>query len=56
MPLCSGAPTLALLRSLANQRRKPRQETAMDDRAKLVALQRHWDASEAGNFEAENEI
>ena len=48
MPLCSGAPTLALLRSLGNQRRK---EIAIDDRAKLVALQRHWDASDAGNFE-----
>jgi hypothetical protein len=34
---------------------KPRQEIAMDDRAKLVALQRHWDASDAGNFEAEHE-
>jgi hypothetical protein len=28
----------------------------MDGRAKLVALQRHWDASDAGNFEAEHEI
>jgi hypothetical protein len=29
----------------------------MDDRAeKLVALQRHWDASDAGDFEVEHEI
>jgi hypothetical protein len=27
----------------------------MDDRAKLVALQRHWDASDAGDFEVERE-
>jgi len=28
----------------------------MDDRAKLVALQRHWDASDASDFEVEHEI
>jgi len=28
----------------------------MDDQAKLVALQRHWDASDAGDFEVEHEI
>jgi len=28
----------------------------MDDRAKLAALQRHWDASDASDFEAEHEI
>jgi len=28
----------------------------MDDRGKLSALQRHWDASDAGDFEAEHEI
>ena len=28
----------------------------MDDRLKLVALQRHWDASDAGDFEVEHEI
>jgi SnoaL-like protein len=28
----------------------------MDDRAKLVALQRHWDASDAGDFDIEHEI
>ena len=28
----------------------------MDDRAKLVALQLHWDASDAGDFEVEHEI
>src|SRR5499427_4325340 len=28
----------------------------MDDQAKLMALQRHWDASDAGDFEVEHEI
>ena len=28
----------------------------MDDRDVRVALQRHWDASDAGDFEAEHEI
>jgi hypothetical protein len=28
----------------------------MDDRASQVALQRHWDASDAGDFEIEHEI
>ena len=28
----------------------------MDDQAKLVALQGHWDASDAGDFEVEHEI
>ncbi|MBR0692012.1 nuclear transport factor 2 family protein [Bradyrhizobium lablabi] len=28
----------------------------MDDRAKLAALQRHWDASDTSNFEVEHEI
>ncbi len=28
----------------------------MDDRAKLAALRRHWDASDAGDFDAEHEI
>ena len=28
----------------------------MDDRAKLAALQRHWDASDASDFEVEHEI
>ena len=28
----------------------------MDDRAKLDALQRHWDASDASDFEVEHEI
>ena len=28
----------------------------MDDRARLVALQHHWDASDAGDFEAEHDI
>jgi SnoaL-like domain len=28
----------------------------MDDRAKLVALQRHWDASDANDFDVEHEI
>jgi hypothetical protein len=29
---------------------------AMDDRALRLALERHWDASDAGDFEAEHEI
>jgi hypothetical protein len=28
----------------------------MDDRARLVALQHHWDASDASDFEVEHEI
>jgi SnoaL-like domain len=28
----------------------------MDDRARRVALQRHWDASDASDFEAEHDI
>src|ERR1700758_732433 len=28
----------------------------MDDRLKLVALQRHWDASDKNDFEVEHEI
>src|SRR6478609_7412151 len=28
----------------------------MDDRTVRAALQRHWDASDAGDFEAEHEI
>src|SRR3954452_7550839 len=28
----------------------------MDDQGKLAALQRHWDASNAGDFEAEHDI
>ena len=28
----------------------------MDDRAVQLALERHWDASDAGDFEAEHEI
>ena len=28
----------------------------MDDQAKLAALQRHWDASDAGDFQVEHEI
>jgi len=28
----------------------------MDDRARLTALQRHWDASDASDFEVEHEI
>ncbi|HLG85307.1 MAG TPA: nuclear transport factor 2 family protein [Bradyrhizobium sp.] len=28
----------------------------MDDRARLAALQRHWDASDASDFEAEHDI
>ncbi len=28
----------------------------MDERAKLAALQRHWDASDAGDFDVEHQI
>jgi hypothetical protein len=31
-------------------------EIAMDDRTVLAALQRHWDASDANDFEVEHEI
>src|SRR5262249_37659046 len=31
-------------------------EVAMDDRALRLALERHWDASDAGDFEAERDI
>jgi SnoaL-like domain len=33
-----------------------RREIAMDDQVKLAALQRHWDASDANDFEAEHDI
>jgi hypothetical protein len=36
--------------------RKPRWEREMDDRTVRVALERHWDASDANNFQAEHEI
>ena len=32
------------------------QEIGMDDRAARAALNHHWDASDAGDFEAEHEI
>jgi hypothetical protein len=32
------------------------EEIAMDDQATLAALQRHWDASDASNFEVEHDI
>src|ERR1700758_1300348 len=31
-------------------------EVAMDDKATRTALQRHWDASDANDFEAEHDI
>jgi ketosteroid isomerase-like protein len=31
-------------------------EIEMDDQARLTALQRHWDASDASDFEVEHEI
>src|SRR5918911_1121434 len=31
-------------------------EIEMNDRAKLAALKRHWDASDASDFEAEHDI
>src|SRR5712672_552658 len=36
--------------------RKRRWEIEMDDRTVRVALQRHWDASDASDFKAEHEI
>src|SRR5215470_5056202 len=33
-----------------------RREIAMDDRTVRMALARHWDASDAGDFEAEHDI
>ena len=37
-------------------RRKRRWENEMDDHALRVALQRHWDASDANDFEIEHDI
>jgi hypothetical protein len=36
--------------------RKRRREIAMDDRAVRTALERHWDASDANDFDVEHEI
>jgi hypothetical protein len=36
--------------------RKRRREMEMDDRTVRAALQRHWDASDASDFEVEHEI
>jgi SnoaL-like domain len=34
----------------------PRREIEMDDRTVRAALKRHWDASDAGDFQVEHEI
>jgi hypothetical protein len=39
-----------------NENRKRGWEIGMDDRARLAALQRHWDASDASDFDVEHEI
>src|SRR3954469_8375563 len=39
-----------------DDRRKRRWEMAMDDQAVRAALQRHWQASDASDFETEHEI
>jgi hypothetical protein len=36
--------------------RMPGRESKMDDKAVRVALQRHWDASDANDFEVEHQI
>src|SRR5690349_17233402 len=36
--------------------RKAKPEVEMDDRTVRAALQRHWDASDANDFEAEHDI
>src|SRR6266851_786129 len=41
---------------LENDIRKRRWEIEMDDRTVRVALERHWDASDASDFEVEHEI
>jgi hypothetical protein len=40
----------------AHDSRKRRWESEMDDRTVLVALERHWNASDASDFEVEHEI
>src|SRR5207248_385095 len=35
---------------------KPNQEIGMDDRTMRLALERHWDASDASDFKLEHEI
>jgi hypothetical protein len=39
-----------------NDSRKRRREVEMDDRTVRVALERHWDASDASDFNVEHEI
>jgi hypothetical protein len=39
-----------------NDSRKRRWEVEMDDRTVRAALQRHWDASDASDFDVEHEI
>jgi hypothetical protein len=41
---------------IPNDSRKPGWESEMDDRTVRAALERHWDASDANNFEVEHEI
>src|ERR1700685_444 len=41
---------------IPNDSRKPGWESEMDDRTVRAALERHWDASDANDFEVEHEI
>jgi hypothetical protein len=50
------APAVVLFSLVHNEGRKRRREVEMDDRTVRVALQRHWEASDAGDFEVEHEI
>jgi SnoaL-like domain len=46
----NGVPALAIPRLAAQS------ESKMDDRTMQAALRRHWEASDAGDFEAEHDI
>jgi hypothetical protein len=47
---------LRLQTACGHNNRKPRWESEMDERTVRMALQRHWDASDASDFKAEHEI
>jgi hypothetical protein len=51
--LCVRTPMISVV---AKQRPEPDRESRMDDRTLRTALQRHWDASDANDFNAEHEI
>jgi hypothetical protein len=52
----SALPIAVDVAAIRNSDRKPRQESEMDDRTVRMALERHWNASDANDFKTEHEI